>query len=376
MMNFNELVTTLTDVNSHLLGSATKAVNIAVTLRNWLYGYYIQEYELSGVDRAEYGAHVLEKLAELLQSKHVNASSIRHLKLCRQFYRHYLNFGQTVFAQFSKMGKALPNIGQTPFALSQNTNFPKVPEEKLLTTLSYSHFVELIKVDDQLKRSFYEMECIRGNWSVRELNRQITSLYYERSGLSKDKDKLAKLTNQTIEPYSVQDVIRDPYVFEFLGIKPQEVMLESKLADALTTKLQNFLLELGKGFCFEARNKRILIGDEYFFIDLVMYHRVLKISVLCEIKVGAFKHSHASQLNTYISYYKKHEMHSGDNPPIGILLCTRKNNALVEYALSEASNQLFVSEYKLALPTEEEMKKFIEKQLHSDLLNLVDQNEK
>ena len=376
-MNIVNLTNILTYIHSQLLNNTAKAINIAVTMRNWLYGYYIHEYELHGHDRAEYGEKVIEKLSIILQSKNIPTVSHRHLKLCRQFYRQYFQIGQTVFAQFEILiPNGLPDIGQTPFAqCHKEGNIPCLPGDKLLSSLSYSHFIELIKISEPIKRSFYEIECIRGSWSVRELKRQISSLYYERSGLSKNKDKLSKIAHETAEGYCAKDVIRDPYVFEFLGIKPQEIMLESKLSNALLTKMQNFLLELGKGFCFEARNKRILIGDEYFFIDLVMYHRILKLTVLIELKVDGFNHHHIGQLNTYINYYKKHEMHAGDNPPIGILLCTSKNNALVEYALSESNSQLFVSEYKLALPSETEMKNFIESQLGNELLNLVGEEE-
>ena len=161
------------------------------------------------------------------------------------------------------------------------------------------------------------------------------------------------------ERASPQQVIRDPYVFEFLGLKPQEVMSESHLEDQLLDKLHDFLLELGHGFCFEARQKRILIGDEHFFIDLVFYHRILKCHVLVELKTDAFRHEHLGQLNTYVAYYKKHQMTSGDQPPIGILLCTRKNDALVEFALGDLNNQVFVSRYAVELPRKEEMERFI-----------------
>ncbi|MDP1574487.1 MAG: PDDEXK nuclease domain-containing protein [Coxiellaceae bacterium] len=153
-------------------------------------------------------------------------------------------------------------------------------------------------------------------------------------------------------------------------------MDENQLSHALLNKLQQFLLELGKGFCFEARQKRILIGDEYFFIDLVLYHRILKCSVLIELKMSAFNHENIGQLNTYINYFKEHEMHPGDNPPVGILLCTKKNEALVKYAISDQNNKLFVSNYKLELPSEQEVKQFIESQLSKDLSYLVEENKK
>ena len=157
--------------------------------------------------------------------------------------------------------------------------------------------------------------------------------------------------------------IRDPYIFEFLGLKPKETMGESHLEDALLDKLQEFLLELGPGFCFEARQKRMTIGGEYFFVDLVFYHRILKCHVLIELKVDDFKHEHLGQLNTYVSYYRQNETSDGDNPPVGILLCTKKNHALVKYALAGINNKLFVSKYQVGLQSKQEMQKFLEKQL-------------
>lgn len=230
---------------------------------------------------------------------------------------------------------------------------------QLVHCLSFSHFAELIDLPDDTQRRFYEIECIRGNWSVRELRRQIASLYYQRSGLSKDKTKLSAMAHAAAEPLLPSHIIRDPYVFEFLGLRSREVMAESDLEDALLDRLQDFLLELGHGFCFEARQKRILIGDEHFFIDLVFYHRILKCHILVELKTDAFRHEHLGQLNTYVAYYKKHQMTAGDQAPIGILLCTRKNDALVEFALGDLSNKVFVSRYAVELPKKEEMERFL-----------------
>lgn len=233
----------------------------------------------------------------------------------------------------------------------------------MITRLSYSHIEQLLALGDDTKRAFYEAECLRGNWSVRELKRQIGSLYYERSGLSRDKHQLSTLARQEAEQATPQLSIRDPYIFEFLGLTPQEVMGESQLEDELLSKLEMFLLEMGHGFCFEARQKRILIGDEYFFIDLVFYHRVLKCHVLVELKLAPFNHENLGQLNTYVNWYRKNMTTQGDNPPVGILLCTTKNHALVEYALAGMDNQLFVSRYQLELPAKEEMERFIEEQV-------------
>ena len=233
----------------------------------------------------------------------------------------------------------------------------------LISRLSFTHLVELVALEDNTKRAFYEVECIRGNWSVRELKRQINSLYYERSGLSKDKKKLTALVREGAETAEPKLAIRDPYIFEFLGLKPSEVMSESHLEEQLLDKLQEFLLELGHGFCFEARQKRILIGDTHNFIDMAFYHRVLKCHVLVELKLEQFSHENIGQLNTYVSWYKKNMMTDGDNPPIGILLCTQRDSTLVEYALAGMDNGLFVSKYQLELPKKEEMQRFIEKQI-------------
>ena len=238
-----------------------------------------------------------------------------------------------------------------------------IAAEKMVSSLSYSHFEQLTILDDVLKRTFYEIECIRGNWSVWELKRQIASLYYERSGLSRDKKKLAALAQKGAGAADPKLAIRDPYVFEFLGLKPKEVMGESHLEDRLIDKLEEFLLELGHGFCFEARQKRILIGDEHFFVDLVFYHRVLKCHVLVELKLEKFNHENIGQLNMYVTWYRKNMMTEGDNPPVGILLCTDKNHALVEYALAGMDNGLFVSKYQFELPKKEEMRRFIEEQI-------------
>jgi predicted nuclease of restriction endonuclease-like (RecB) superfamily len=240
---------------------------------------------------------------------------------------------------------------------------PQFGVQQLLSQLSYSHFELLLECDDPLKRQFFEIECVRGNWSVRELRRQIASLYYERSGLSTDKPKLADAVQAKAQQLGWGLNVRDPYVFEFLGIKPAQVMGESDLEEAILNNLQEFLLELGHGFCFEARQKRVLIGGEHFFVDLVFYHRILKCHVLVELKTGNFNHEHIGQLNTYVSWYKQNMVSDGDNPPVGILLCTQKNQPLVEYALAGMDNQLFVSKYQLELPQCDEIERFLAEKL-------------
>ena len=211
--------------------------------------------------------------------------------------------------------------------------------------------------NDPLARFFYETECIKGTWSVRELRRQISSNLYFRSGVSKDPKKL--LASIKPEQDTATLTIRQPFAFEFLGLNAKDVVTEGDLEDALITHLQDFLLELGKGFCFENRQKRMIIDDEYYFADLVFYNRILHCSVIVELKNDEFRHEYLGQLNAYVSYFKENEMHEGDNPPVGILLCTRKGEKMVEYAIAGMDNNLFVSTYMLQLPDKATLEKFL-----------------
>lgn len=368
--DFSNLVDAIRQVYEKCVAQASKAVNINLTLRNWVIGCYIYEYEQKGADRASYGQNLLPKLSVRLQETAAIKYHFRELGRCREFYLAYPEIGGTLPPQFvqlisSQMQGSVFSIAGDSSLKIRGTVSPEfaIPAEKLLRSLSYSHFVELMTVGDPLKRTFYEIECLRGQWSVRELKRQISSLLFERTGLSEDKNKLAEHVRLDAETTSPVLAIRDPYVFEFLGLKPCEVMGESELEDALLDKVQDFLLELGRGFCFEARQKRILIGDEFFFVDLVFYHRILKCHILIELKVDEFKHEYLGQLNTYVNWFRKNEMSDGDNLPVGLLLCTRKNHALMEYALAGMDNQLFVSRYQTELPRKEELERFIEREL-------------
>jgi predicted nuclease of restriction endonuclease-like (RecB) superfamily len=357
--NFDSLVSSIVHIHQQTQDFATKAVNVALTLRNWLIGCRIVEFEQEGKDRAAYGENLMASLSQRLGAHGLPQATPRELRRYRQFYQSYPQIWQSVTAKLlSDIGfSAMPSsIRESVTAKSQ---IVESVTPQLIQRLSFTHLVELIQLPDDTQRRFYEIECIRGNWSVRELHRQIASLYYQRSGLSQDKAKLSAMAHAAADTLQPAHIIRDPYIFEFLGLRSRDVMAESDLEDALLDRLQDFLLELGHGFCFEARQKRILIGDEHFFIDLVFYHRVLKCHILVELKTDAFRHEHLGQLNTYVAYYKKHQMTPGDQPPIGILLCTRKNDALVEFALGDLSNQVFVSRYAVELPKKEEMERFI-----------------
>jgi predicted nuclease of restriction endonuclease-like (RecB) superfamily len=329
-----------------------------------LIGLHITEYEQQGLDRAEYGTALLKNLSISLKQLGVSNCNERELRRYRQFYQEYPQIRESLTPEFTDRIPLLANSGGAPQIPSASKDTGEIPGKTLISRLSFTHIAELLRLDDPQKRAFYEIEAIQGNWSVRELQRQIGSLYFERSGLSHDKKKLSELAQASSEQQPRLN-IRDPYVFEFLGLKPAEVMSESDLEQQLIDRLQTFLLELGHGFCFEARQKRILIGDEHFFVDLVFYHRILKCHVLVELKIERFSHENLGQLNTYVSWYRTNMMTEGDNPPIGILLCTDKNHALAEYALAGMDNQLFVSRYQLELPKREEMQRFIDEQLQS-----------
>jgi predicted nuclease of restriction endonuclease-like (RecB) superfamily len=318
--DFDSLVTAIVHLHHQTQDYAAKAVNVALTLRNWLIGYRIVEFEQQGNDRAAYGQRLMPALAERLAAAGLKRVDVRELRRFRLLYEVYPQIRESVTPEL------LANLGAE--ALQQLLKTLPVPKREsvapqLLQRLSFTHLNELIQLPDSTQRCFYEIECIRGNWSVRELRRQIASLYYERSGLSRDKANLSAMAHAAAETLQPAHIIRDPYVCEFLGLRSRDVMAESDLKDV-------------------------------FF-----YHRVLKCHILVELKTDAFQHEHLGQLNTYVAYYKKHQMTSGDQPPIGVLLCTRKNDALVEYALGDLSNKVFVSRYTVELPKKEEMARFI-----------------
>ena len=258
------------------------------------------------------------------------------------------------------------SILQSATAKLQTTdNQIHTPIELLITSLSFTHLVEIIKLTEPLKRTFYEIEAIKGAWSVKELQRQMNTLLYERTGLSKNKAELINLANKNAETQKIENAIRNPYFFEFLGLKDTDVMTENDLENALLAHLQEFILELGDGFCFEARQKRINLGEKYFHIDLVFYHRILKCHILIELKMNEVDYAAITQLNTYVSYYRKNIMQADDKPTIGILLCTNKDEAFVEYALAGLDEKLFVSQYLIHIPSKEKLEQFIKSEIRN-----------
>lgn len=349
MTDILKLADNIREINVRAGNAAKSAVNQLMTLRNWAIGYYIVEYEQEGNDRAEYGTHLLKKLEEQISQKGMNSTLF---KLCRQFYQIYPQIGATVSHQFE-----LPNIGKSVTASHQFVTEPEI----LVNQLSFSHIREIMVLEDSFERFFYETQCMKCNWSVRELRRQIKTNLYVRVGISKNPELL--LQESVRNTNSTMLTIKDPFTFEFLGFDAKETVSESDLEQALMDHLQEFLLELGQGFCFEARQKRIIIDDKYYFADLVFYNRRLHCNVIIELKNDEFKYEDLGQLNAYVGYYKKNEMAEGDNPPVGILLCTDKGSQMVEYALSGMDNQLFVSTYMLHLPDKKQLEEFMLREL-------------
>ena len=371
--SFDELTKIIRDTHDAAQTTAVKAINRMQTMRNWLYGYYIIEFEQHGKDRAEYGTQLLKRLEERVNRKGLTETLFKN---SRKFYRLYPQMVENIIGVISPTvsDKLLESKDASVLCdtqMTENEHVEKSPTvsdgfrttgQMIISRLSFSHIVEIMTVDDPLARYFYEQECIKCTWSVRELRRQISTNLYVRTGISSNPEKMLSLPSlQGHDNNELQ--IRQPFTFEFLGLKANEVVGEKDIENALIDHLQEFLLELGKGFCFESRQKRIIIDDEYYYPDLVFYNRILHCGVIIELKDEEFSHQNLGQLNAYVSHYKEHEMQPGDNPPIGILLCTRKGKKMVEYALAGMDNQLFVSTYMLQLPDKKTLEDFLLKQL-------------
>lgn len=368
--SFSDLASIIQSTHDVAQSSAIRAINRMQTMRNWLIGYYIVEFEQHGKDRAEYGTQLLKKLEEQVNRKGLNVTLFQ---TSRNFYNLYPQMGglfvpNEIYSTLSNKSESrIPLMdkftdAQTNTICATVSHKFQTPPEMIVSHLSFSHIREIMSVDDPLARYFYEQECIKCTWSVRELRRQISTNLYFRAGISGNPEKM--LSQSSVQGHdSAALQIRQPFTFEFLGLKAQEIVDEHDLEDALISHLQEFILELGKGFCFEARQKRIIIDDEYYYPDLLFYNRILHCGVIIELKNEEFSHENLGQLNAYVSYYKENEMQLGDNPPVGILLCTRKGKKMVEYALAGMDNQLFVSTYMLQLPDRKTLEDFLLKQL-------------
>ena len=399
--DFNNLVNKIQATSQLLQENARLVINRNVTTRAWLTGFYIVEYEQNGNDRAKYGEHLLQNLAKRLNDKGFGLTSLKNYRLFYLYYKdlaepvvNYLQQmsakgqiaseapglqqstkGQSLFdflqitdSQSLNIGHSLTDllpsqdlgvVSRDGFAMMSATGEVKPVPQMLFSRLSFSHIVQLIKIDNPLERSFYAIETMRGPWSVRELIRQKDANYFERSGWSKKPELLAKKVNEAAEKPSFKEELKTHYVFEFLGLSAKDVIEESELEQAIIDHLEEFMLELGMGFCLEARQKKLLIDDRYFKADLVFYHRILKCHCILEIKAHRLDYADMAQLNMYIEYYRRHYMQHDDNPPVGLLLCTEYGQEMVEYLAPHIDPGIFVAQYELQLPSKERIRDFL-----------------
>lgn len=312
---------------------AAGAVNVQLLKTYWQIGRYIVEFEQGGQIKAEYGKALLKNLAKDLTVRHGRGFSRSNLYLMRQFFVLH----------------------------------PKIQTSGKFNHLTWSHYCELLDISDDAERRFYEIQTVAEKWSVRELKRQKDAGLYLRLALSKDKKGVLKLSAEGQKLDAPPDVLRDPYIFEFLDIAENERLRETELETRLADNLQKFLLELGKGFTFVGRQYRITLDNEHFYVDLVFYHRILRCFVLIDLKIGKVKHLDIGQMNMYLGYFAAEENIEGDNPPIGIILTQDKNDFLVEYATYNLNSQLFVSKYQLYLPNKDELRRQLEAIMNDEL---------
>jgi len=323
---YQQLKQTITQLLQQGRQQAIQQINKQLVHTYWQIGKHIVEFEQQGNQRAEYGSQLLNQLAKDLKAEHGKGFSRRNVLDMRRFYLAYPKW-QTVSAK-----------------------------------LNWSHYTELLSISDELSRSFYEQQCIKENWSVRELKRQRNAALFERLALSKDKQGILALSKHGQILEQANDLIKDPYVFEFIDI-PEQNYGESELENSLIEKLEHFLLELGKGFAFIGQQYRITLDNTHFYVDLVFYHRILKCFVLIDLKTRKASHQDIGQMNLYLNYFKAEENMPDDNEPIGIVLVADKDEIMVEYATGSISNQLFVSKYQLYLPDVELLKQELQRLL-------------
>ena len=385
-LDFESLVNRIQNSSFVLQENARMIINRNVTVRAWLTGFYIVEYEQRGTDRAKYGEQLLNRLSKRLDNKSFGLSSLKNY---RQFYLYYPDLIVPIvdyLRQNSLKSQTLSSFlegvdiqsdikSQTLSGLLPDMQSSKVSQDgyAMLTTdgdvvpvpqmlfnrMSYSNITLLLHVEDSTQRAFYAIEAMRGPWSYRELKRQIDSNYYIRSGWSKRPDLLAEKINDHVETASFKEEIKSPFTFEFLGLSSRDVIEESDLEQSIIDHFQDFMLELGMGFCLESRQKKMLIDNRYYKADLVFYHRILKCHCIVELKAHRLDYSDVAQLNMYIEYYRAHYMRPDDNPPVGILLCTEYGQEMVQYLSPFVDPQLFVAQYELELPNKQKITEFL-----------------
>ena len=344
-------------------GQVARSVNTATVMANWLIGYELVEAIQQGEQRASYGQALIARLAERLTARYGEGFSVPNLKNFRQFYVTYADR-----IRYPAGSELLAPIGY-PLGSQSSSSEPSTISHPLdgklpafNPRLSWSHYRALMRVDKPEARHFYEQECARANWSRRELERQINSLYYERLLASSDKAGMLAETAADADILRPVDVLKDPYVLEFLDLPDTPRLRESQLEDAIITRLQQFLLELGRGFSFVARQQRLSFDGKDFFVDLVFYNYLLKCFVLVDLKIGELTHQDIGQMDGYVRMYEEQCRAEGDNPTIGLILCSEKNEAVARYSVLQDSQQLFASRYRLTLPSEEELQRELQRE--------------
>lgn len=363
------------DILESARSNVARSVNTTQVIANWLVGCEIVEEEQSGRSRAIYGERLLEELSRKLTRDFGVGYSMQNLRFIRQLYLEYpllLGDSKIRYAARSELPSptktASSKIRYAARSELDASNFfahgkPWKPG-RLNPNLSWTHYRNLIGVDKNEARAFYEIEAINNHWSSRELERQISSLLYERLALSKDKKGLLRLAKKGHEVQAPMDVFKDPVVMEFVGLPTSSKVVESDLEQALIDNLQSFMLELGKGFAFVRRQERLTIDGDHFYVDLVFYHTLLKCFVLLDLKVGKLTHQDLGQLQLYVNYYDRERLSAGDHPTLGLILCTDKNDAVVKYTLGEdRGGKIFTSRYRLHMPTEAELKAEIRREV-------------
>ena len=367
--DINDLFLKVVDLVTQARERVATAVNIAEVYTKFHIGQYIVEYEQKGETRAEYGKAVLKELSKRLTDRLGDGWSYSTLKNIRQFY--------IVFSKGLTSG--CPKSSQK--ANQWLADYPKAEEHIPEPTfaLSWSHYLILMRVENPDARSFYEIECTQQQWSKRQLSRQVGSCLYERLALSRNKDEVMRLAKEGQTIGKPSDIIKNPITLEFLGLKPDAVYSESKLENAIINKMQQFLLELGKGFLFEARQKRFTFDEQHFFVDLVFYNRLLQCYVLIDLKIDKLTHQDLGQMQMYVNYYDRYVKQDFEKPTIGILLCREKNDALVELTLPKDAN-IYASAYQLYLPNkallQAKVKEWIEEFEENEELKKLEENEK
>jgi len=323
--------------------TAAANINTLQVLTNFEIGRLIVEHEQQGQDRAAYGEETLIHLSASLTTEFGRGFSRANLEYMRKFYLLWQD----------RVGQ----ISQKPSGKLRSSKITKAPPvtPPIPFTLSWSHYVILLSIRDGQERSFYEVESAQSGWSVPELKRQVNSSLYERLALSRNKTRIRKLAEEGHIATSPSDMLKDPYILEFLGLEDKPAYSETDLESAILGKLQHFLLELGKGFLFEARQKRFTFDEDHFFVDLVFYNRLLQCYVLLDLKIGKLTHQDLGQMQMYVNYFDRHVKREGEHPTVGIILCKKKHDALVKITLPKAAN-IFASEYKLYLPSKEDLR--------------------